>query len=139
MLCQTLNPKPYNLVDKDTSVVYHIPVRDNEWPRVAGVRRGPHDMEPIRATGQSADLFASLDRFLKEKRLSLKQVFDEFDADRSGALDTRELDVFLRRIMPDVTKTQERLFQVMLDVNGDGSVAYDELVAIIKVGMCNRL
>ena len=47
-------------------------------------------------------------------------MFDEFDTDRSGDLDLRELADLVRRIIPEVTKSEVRYFACALDVNGDG-------------------
>ena len=53
---------------------------------MAGVRSAGGELIPNNAD-RSADLFASLDGFLRAQRQRLWDVFDRFDADRSGFLD----------------------------------------------------
>ena len=164
------------LVDRETSVAYHVPRTRDEWPRVAGLKQvvttsaakqqqqgrrgggrnggggvgggvkpaaGTHRLSAaaaklveLRGGGQSLDLFASLDGFLRSKQQRLKDVFDRFDADHSGALNADELGRLLKEVVPGVSPSQERYFRVMLGVtdhaSGGGGVTFDGFVGAIK-------
>jgi arginine/lysine/ornithine decarboxylase len=65
---------------------------------------------------------------------SLEDVFDAFDADRSGSLQISELAGLVQKLMPAASAADLRFFQILLDSDTDGRVTYEELVACIKVG-----
>ena len=152
------------LVDRETDVVYHLPRADGDWPRVAGLKqappkpthrvvtaRGRKDAAAARAPAASAklvelrdggvaqDLFGALDGFLRTRKQKLQDVFNQFDADRSGRLSSTELHALLKTILPDVSPAQERYFRVMLGVGADdasmkgkGGITFEEFTGAIK-------
>ncbi|KAK3241898.1 hypothetical protein CYMTET_48379 [Cymbomonas tetramitiformis] len=117
------------LVDKLTGKVYHD-VRGEEWPRLAGWLLG--EQIHLIGTGRSPDIFDKLEEYVRLKRSRLREVFDEYDADASGSLDSAELARLLIKILPDCTAYQLRHFQGMLDMDGDGKVSYEEFVTGVR-------
>ena len=57
-------------------------------------------------TVAAPDLFTALDTYLRTNQARLKEVFEEFDFDRSGKLDRMEIKALLTRIMPSITEAQ---------------------------------
>ena len=53
-----------------------------------------------------------MDGFLKQEQRRLRDMFNEFDRDANGALDSGELARFVRRLIPEVTKAELHYFQV---------------------------
>lgn len=77
-------------------------------------------------------LVPSQDTFLKAYQARLRDVFDHFDSDGNGTLDGNELGRFLRRLMPEVGGEDVRYFMTMLDLDGDGTLTYEELFEGIR-------
>jgi hypothetical protein len=60
-----------------------------------------------------AELFTTLDTYLKTSRTKLGDLFAQYDGDRDGELTLRELAALLRDLrLPDVTKADILYFQV---------------------------
>lgn len=57
-----------------------------------------------------------LDRYLRESQTHFKDLFAEFDRDRSGHLDSGELQRLVQRLMPAVTTGQLMYFEVRIGV-----------------------
>ncbi|KAF0693989.1 Aste57867_15102 [Aphanomyces stellatus] len=57
----------------------------------------------------------------------IKAIFNEFDTDRSGSIDPRELKELLRALGQDVDEAQLRNIMTIIDTSGDGLVTLDEL------------
>ncbi len=53
-----------------------------------------------------------LDTYLKENRVRLRQLFDAADADRSGALDSKEMARLIKHVMPEAGRPQFNYFIV---------------------------
>lgn len=53
--------------------------------------------------GKMDKFMSLLDGYLKANRSGLEAVFQEFDADRSGALDRKELGRLVSRLMPEAS------------------------------------
>ena len=74
-----------------------------------------------------------LHQFFNANKRRAKVVFDDFDIDGGGSLDIQsEMVFFLKRLMPSVSKEQLRYFGQMIDIDGDGAVDFDELLAAVK-------
>lgn len=56
-----------------------------------------------------------LDNYLKEARVRFRELFAQFDANRSGTLESAELRRLMQALMPRATEAQLNYFQV-----GDG-------------------
>ena len=108
--------------------VYHPPRRHGEWPELAG-RYQSGDLVPH---APSRDLFHALDDYLKNRGERFKAMFDRFDADGTGALDDAQLRRFVSTLLPESSPAEMRYFQVMLDVDGDNLVTYQEMVEVVK-------
>ena len=50
----------------------------------------------------------ALDAYLKQYKVKFKELFHEFDTDRSGHLDSNELRQMIHSLMPKVTEAQLR-------------------------------
>lgn len=53
-----------------------------------------------------------LDSYLKQEKVRFRELFAQFDRDRSGHLDGRELRRLMQALMPHVTESQLEYFQV---------------------------
>jgi hypothetical protein len=84
--------------------VYHPPSRAGDWPELAG-RYQSGDLVPH---APPRDLFTALDEYLKTRAERFKSVFDQFDADGSGALDEAELGHFITTLMPESSPSEVR-------------------------------
>ncbi|EEH53334.1 uncharacterized protein MICPUCDRAFT_8671, partial [Micromonas pusilla CCMP1545] len=70
--------------------------------------------------------------YLKTEKRRLRDVFDAFDLDKDGALDRRELSRAIAKILPSASNHDMHYFRVMLDVDGDGVLTFDELLGTIR-------
>eukprot|EP00899_Mesostigma_viride_P018669 jgi/Mesvir1/26803/Mv20568-RA.1 len=78
-------------------------------------------------------LFQNLEKFLMTEQPHLLRVlFGEFDKDFNGYLNKQELGGLLRRLMPHVSDQEVRFFQIMVDVNNDNRVTFQELRQAMK-------
>jgi Ca2+-binding EF-hand superfamily protein len=62
-------------------------------------------------------------------------VFDEFDTDHSGSLDTEELRQLIKRVLPRCKPEQAEHCVMLMDLDGDGQITFDEFeksMAIMK-------
>eukprot|EP00854_Cymbomonas_tetramitiformis_P024289 gene24289-29504_t len=84
-------------------------------------------------TGAPTDIFAILHEYLASQRTRALELFREFDRNRSGDLDKRELTNLVLRLMPDVSKPELKYFQAMIDIDGDGRTTFAELNEMVKV------
>eukprot|EP00854_Cymbomonas_tetramitiformis_P001473 gene1473-2099_t len=115
------------LLDPATSYLYDDLTSDR-WPVPVGQLVGGQPQFSV----DTKDFFAALDAHLKQNSTRLKDLFEQYDADSSGALDRAELSKLMQTLMPQITQTSIQYFQAMLDVDGDGEVTYSELVHAIK-------
>jgi len=119
--------QPY-LLDRATLKVYTVPQSDDDWPEPVGRLVGGR----LRVPPRKEDLFKLLDAYLKREQIHLKEAFDRFDSDSSGAMSSAQLGRFLNAVMPGVSVAQQRYFRAMCDINNDGRVTYQEMVESLK-------
>merc|ERR1719424_2034027 len=63
----------------------------------------------------------------------IKETFDEFDADRNGHMDTREIESLLTKLFKGPPRPNEKkLFMEKFDTNGDGIVTWTEFSTTIQ-------
>ena len=117
-----------HLLDRQTLKVYTKPESSDDWPEPVGRLVGGRLHKP----SKQDDLFKALDAYLKREQIHLKEVFDKFDSDKTGAMSSPQLGRFLQAVMPSVTPAQQRYFRAMCDINNDGKVTYQELVESLK-------
>eukprot|EP00854_Cymbomonas_tetramitiformis_P002312 gene2312-3036_t len=98
------------------------------WPRLVG----QFSSNKVVLQEPPPDLISALDNYLRSNGMRLKEVFDDFDDDNSGTLDRHELVNLVRKVLPHAHAGELSYFQVILDVNGDGRVTYQELIKTIK-------
>ncbi|KAG2427358.1 hypothetical protein HXX76_012552 [Chlamydomonas incerta] len=124
------NTGAYLKLDPATGLVYQEPV-PGEWPQVVGVQDAAG---VLRLTQRRDDggLFAALDAYLRTSKVKFRDMFDHFDADRSGQLDMAELRQLVATILPGFTEGQLNYFQALLDINGDGGISFEEMMGVAK-------
>ena len=125
----TLNGHPY-LLDPHTLRVYTPTTAPGQWPQLAGRMQGLRLVVFERT--QEQRFIKGLDSYLKTQETRLKDVFDTFDRDRSGMLDRNEIDALMRALMPDASAGDLQYFRMVLDLDGDGQVTFNELINGIK-------
>merc|ERR1719195_173126 len=74
----------------------------------------------------------------EEQKQELKEAFDVFDADGSGAIDDKELKVLMRKQGLDLNR--EELVAMILEVDEDGSgeMEFDEFAKMMKPRIVER-
>lgn len=120
------------LLDPNTRRLYFEPQPGDQWPRVAGYLNPSRKVVLLSSMLQSDNLFKALDRYLKTNRETLDATFKKFDKDGSGVLDSGEIANFVHALVPSATEKDIRYYLAMLDSDGDGSVAYNELLSMIQ-------
>ena len=78
------------------------------------------------------DPFSELDSYLKTHNMKLRELFDEFDTDRSGALDRNEIKEILLKLIPTMSSVEVKYFQVMMDIEQTHTISYYKLISVIK-------
>eukprot|EP00798_Chlamydomonas_sp_ICE-L_P029768 gene29768-5416_t len=69
-----------------------------------------------------------LDQYLRSERVRFRELFEHFDRDRSGTLDSSELRQMIQQLMPHATDTQLRYFRSMLDCGGNVRLTSEEFI-----------
>ncbi|KAG2493237.1 hypothetical protein HYH03_008653 [Edaphochlamys debaryana] len=117
--------------DPATGLVYEQTAADGEWPQVVGVQDASGVLRMMQRR-EDAGLFAALDSYLRTNKVKARDTFDHFDADRSGYLDMAELRQMVAALLPGFTEGQLHYFQALLDINGDGGISFEEMMAVAK-------
>jgi hypothetical protein len=73
----------------------------------------------------------------EEQRQEIKEAFDLFDTDSSGAIDAKELKVAMRAVGIEPKKEEVRKILQEIDRNGDGLIKYDEFLDIMTQKVVN--
>mmetsp|Transcript_4901 Transcript_4901/g.13669 ORF Transcript_4901/g.13669 Transcript_4901/m.13669 type:complete len:1418 (+) Transcript_4901:25-4278(+) len=82
------------------------------------------------------DVFMRLALHISEGRTRLLEVFRQVNKKCDGKLDSGELGALLRRVLPNISSSQIRYLQVMLDNDGNDAISYRELAETIRI--CKR-
>tara|TARA_B110000977_G_scaffold136810_1_gene173758 strand:- start:23770 stop:29397 length:5628 start_codon:yes stop_codon:yes gene_type:complete len=125
----TLNGQSY-LVDRHTTRVYTRATGRDSWPQLTGSLRGGK-LVPIERKQQHR-FVTGLDNYLKLQQSRLKDIFDTFNRDGTGALDKAEISSLIRALVPDVSNGNIEYFSALLDIDCDGEVTYDEFVKNVR-------
>jgi Ca2+-binding EF-hand superfamily protein len=125
----SLNGHSY-LLDRHTLRVYTPTTGAGQWPQLAGRLQGGRLITFERT--QEQRFIQGLDTYLKSQQSRLKDVFDTFDRDRGGSLNRNEVAAMLRALMPDASAGDVQYFRMLLDIDGDGEVTFNEFVNGIK-------
>eukprot|EP00798_Chlamydomonas_sp_ICE-L_P022119 gene22119-29179_t len=123
------------LLDRKTSKLYTNPGQDS-WPRPVGVRMGK-DIK-LGTANKMERFISTLDHYLQTQGERLQEVFNEFDLDRSGQLDRRELGRMIQKLMPDADGRDVDELRTMLDMDGDGLITFQEMLDTIKESFAAR-
>mmetsp|Transcript_33299 Transcript_33299/g.94346 ORF Transcript_33299/g.94346 Transcript_33299/m.94346 type:complete len:1641 (+) Transcript_33299:88-5010(+) len=118
------------LLDPKTKSVFSRPSQSTQWPHPVGrmVSTDPMEIEFRHQRQIGEDFYTQLDAYLKGERKKLKEVFNMFDADQSGALERSEMNTLVKQLVPSATATDMRYVVAMLDADSDGAVTWDELM-----------
>ncbi|KAA0152375.1 hypothetical protein FNF27_01653 [Cafeteria roenbergensis] len=74
----------------------------------------------------------------EDQRAEIKEAFDLFDTDRSGAIDYHELKVCMRALGFDVTKEEVQRLMSEHDVEGKGEIGYSAFEEIMRDKFADR-
>jgi len=125
----SLNSHRY-LLDRHTLRVYTTPTDAGQWPQLAGRLQDGNLVRFERA--QEQRFIQGLDTYLKSQQARLKDVFDSFDRDHRGSLDRNDVAAMLRVVMPDASAGDVQYLRMLLDLDGDGNITFDEFMNGIK-------
>ena len=118
------------LVDRHTMRVYTPPAGAGQWPELAGRFMGGR-LVPFERNREQR-FVAGLDKYLKDQHARLKDVFDTFDRERTGALTRSDVSVMIRALLPDATAGDVQYIRTLLDIDSDGEVSFTEFVNGVK-------
>ena len=85
--------------------------------------------------GKGADGGAVSEAVDAETRAKLRQVFDKFDADGSGAVDTREMKAMIAQLELQLSDDEVARLMVEADPDGSGLVEFEEFVTVMAEQM----
>jgi hypothetical protein len=88
----------------------------HEWPQLVAQLQGSSAAALPKPVAQQ--LFGALDTYLKEQQVRFQQLFDHYDRDRSGSLDSRELARLVQEILPAARAADCLYFQVRGTLSG---------------------
>ncbi|GAX77103.1 hypothetical protein CEUSTIGMA_g4549.t1 [Chlamydomonas eustigma] len=122
------------LLDMETNFVYFQP-RPTEWLKAVGKKDPYSGQLKVEEQRDEKGLFAELDQYLKNTQTKFKDMFSSFAVNNRDSLDIHGLARLLRKVQPNITDGEIYYFQVMLDVDGDGQIEYDEFMETVKVSL----
>jgi Ca2+-binding EF-hand superfamily protein len=67
-----------------------------------------------------------------QQQVRLRDVFTQFDTTGEGTLSRDAMAALLRQLVPHAPEASIQNMQALVDVDGDGTIAYPELIANIK-------
>ena len=73
-----------------------------------------------------------------ELRTALRQVFDKFDADGSGAVSTDEMSAMVKQLKMDVSPVKVRRMMVEADRDMSGEIDFEEFCRALGVAFADR-
>jgi len=68
----------------------------------------------------------------EEQLQEIREVFDTFDADGGGTIDTDELRAAMKALRQPMSRTEAEALMLELDSGGDGTIEFSEFVEFIK-------
>mmetsp|Transcript_12848 Transcript_12848/g.38681 ORF Transcript_12848/g.38681 Transcript_12848/m.38681 type:complete len:169 (+) Transcript_12848:87-593(+) len=74
----------------------------------------------------------------EEQKQDLKELFDQFDADGSGAICDKELKVMMRKQGLDLSRDELIRMIMEVDENGSGEIELDEFIAMMRPKVLER-
>lgn len=106
------------LVDAKSNIIYSPAATPHDWPVPFGVLQpsGAVHWYVERIAGSSPqranELLRALDDYLKTQKMRFQQLFETFDTDRNGLLDTDELNQLVQLLLPSTTMRQFKYLKV---------------------------
>merc|ERR1719199_1780704 len=74
----------------------------------------------------------------EEQKQEIREAFDLFDTDGSGAIDAKELKVAMRALGFEPKKDEIRKMISDIDKDGDGTIDYDEFMMMMTAKMAEK-
>merc|ERR1719321_1699639 len=74
----------------------------------------------------------------EEQKQEIREAFDLFDTDGSGAIDAKELKVAMRALGFEPKKEEIRKMISDVDKDADGTIDYDEFMMMMTVKMSEK-
>ena len=68
----------------------------------------------------------------------VREVFDQFDSDGGGSIDSNELRLAMKSLGQSLTKAEAEALMLELDTSGDNSIEFAEFVEFIKPKILNQ-
>merc|ERR1712072_210382 len=81
---------------------------------------------------------AGKNELTEEQKQEIREAFDLFDTDGSGAIDAKELKVAMRALGFDPKKDEIRKMISDIDKDGDGTIDYDEFTMMMTAKMAEK-
>ncbi len=74
----------------------------------------------------------------EEQKQEIREAFDLFDTDGSGAIDAKELKVAMRALGFDPKKDEVKKMIADVDTDGFGTIGFDDFMALMTAKMAER-
>eukprot|EP00931_Biecheleriopsis_adriatica_P088076 TRINITY_DN62465_c0_g1_i1.p1 TRINITY_DN62465_c0_g1~~TRINITY_DN62465_c0_g1_i1.p1 ORF type:complete len:870 (+),score=257.27 TRINITY_DN62465_c0_g1_i1:47-2611(+) len=84
-------------------------------------------------TMEKPDFLTFMERYNEAERLKYKELFDKFDVDGSGQLDTDEIKDFLRHLGFTPLRKMIKEAMSLVDMDGNGTLDFEEVVLLLHV------
>lgn len=84
---------------------------------------------------QGTQVITDLREIVKHNKLSLKQIFQNFDKDKQGTLDLKEFIQLIRVVAPRMKDYEIVPVFKKFDLDGDAQVSFEEFYKLLSYGI----